>query len=402
MIDHDLTHDETPAPVPFAELEPAEIENRRTEFLNLQTLYGDGPASEASRALYAEDGMSFRLGAALPNSRVFDVPLDRDGKPLTADARNIENTVVRQLTAMFLQLHNLAVQESLEDDGSGSGRSPSERFAQARARVCHQFQWLVRHDFLPRICDEPTSAMVLRGDGQFIEWERDQFSIPVEFAQAAFRFGHSAVKHKYRLRGNREVGLADLFGGRGSLGPLQPSDAVDWAEFLGVGGNRQFAHLIDTAIVHDLFRVPERSIAAFASRGSDDTASAGMLPLRTLRRGAASRLCSGEVAAACLLPPDRASRAAMDCAHLRQCGFDGDTPLFYYILLEAELHERGRRLGSVGSRIVAGTLEGVLIANPASFVHQPPGWRPKPWRAPDGSEVHINTLYDVVRVVGLG
>ena len=37
-------------------------------------------------------------------------------------------------------------------------------------------------------------------------------------------------------------------------------------------------------------------------------------------------------------------------------GFDSATPLWYYILREAEVQQDGNRLGSVGSRIVAETL----------------------------------------------
>jgi hypothetical protein len=400
FIDHDLTYDDTPSPHAPAEIDPTTIKNRRTEFLNLQTLYGDGPSSPASRSLYAADGISFRRGARLPNDCAFDVPLADNGKPQVADPRNVENTIVRQLTAMFLQLHNMAVEEIAAE---GSHASPQQRFTRARERVCHQYQWLVRYDFLPRICDSRTAAMVLRGEARFIDWDPGQFSIPVEFAQAAFRFGHSAVKHKYRLRDNRQVGLAELFGGHGSVGPLSASDAVDWAEFLNAGGNRQFAHLIDTAIVRDLFRVPERSSATFAPAAERDRASEGMLPLRTLRRGAASRLCSGQVAKRCLCAGETGQRADVAATQRDRAvyGFEEATQLWYYILLEAELHESGKRLGAVGSRIVAGTIEGALHANRASFVHEAPGWRPKPWRARDGSEIQVETLYDLARVVGL-
>ena len=405
FIDHDLTHDDTPVPLPPAEIDPAAIRNRRTEFLHLQTLYGDGPDSATSQSLFATDGVSFQIGDLLPDGSCIDVPLDDAGKPLVADPRNIENTIVRQLTAMFLQLHNLAADEAARENG-GSG-SPAQWFASARERVCQQYQWLVRYDFLPKICDAATAALVRRGEGRFFEWREGEFSIPIEFAQAAFRFGHSAVKQKYRLRGNREVGLAELFGGHGSVGPLSASDAVDWAEFLNAGGNRQFAHLIDTAIVRDLFHVPERSSATFAAAGGRGRATAGMLPLRTLRRGAACRLCSGETARALLegqhaeLSSCSEGDSASDARNSAAAGFSGETPLWYYVLLEAELTEQGKRLGHVGSRIVAGTIEGALYANSQSIVHQPLGWRPKPWRGRDGSEVQVDTLYDLVRLVGL-
>ncbi len=57
-------------------------------------------------------------------------------------------------------------------------------------------------------------------------------------------------------------------------------------------------------------------------------------------------------------------------------GFERSTPLWYYVLKEAELLADGRRLGPVGGRIVAEVFIGLLQADPASFVHVRPPWRP--------------------------
>jgi hypothetical protein len=45
---------------------------------------------------------------------------------------------------------------------------------------------------------------------------------------------------------------------------------------------------------------------------------------------------------------------------LRDSGFDKNTPLWYYILKEAEHFNDGGRLGPVGSRIVAETFVGII------------------------------------------
>ena len=55
---------------------------------------------------------------------------------------------------------------------------------------------------------------------------------------------------------------------------------------------------------------------------------------------------------------------------LEQGGFFDRTPLWYYILKEAEVHGNGQRLGKVGSRIVAETFVGVLLADPESYLSQ--------------------------------
>lgn len=52
-----------------------------------------------------------------------------------------------------------------------------------------------------------------------------------------------------------------------------------------------------------------------------------------------------------------------------------EAPLWYYVLAEARIEENGDRLGPVGSRIVAGTLIGLLDADPTSY-RQQSDWEP--------------------------
>jgi len=56
--------------------------------------------------------------------------------------------------------------------------------------------------------------------------------------------------------------------------------------------------------------------------------------------------------------------------------FDRSTPLFYYILKEAELMQDGERLGDVGGTIVAEVIVGLLQLDPSSFLSAP-GWAPE-------------------------
>ena len=50
------------------------------------------------------------------------------------------------------------------------------------------------------------------------------------------------------------------------------------------------------------------------------------------------------------------------------------TPLWFYILKEAEHLAGGDRLGPVGGRIVAEVLIGLLRADPASYLSLEPDW----------------------------
>jgi hypothetical protein len=59
-----------------------------------------------------------------------------------------------------------------------------------------------------------------------------------------------------------------------------------------------------------------------------------------------------------------------------RASFVESTPLFYYILKEAELREDGLRLGAVGARIVAEVFIGLLQLDPDSYLSVQPEWLP--------------------------
>ena len=61
---------------------------------------------------------------------------------------------------------------------------------------------------------------------------------------------------------------------------------------------------------------------------------------------------------------------------LGPAGWSGDTPLWLYVLSEAEHRGDGERLGPVGGRIVAEVLIGIIDADPASYRSRQPDWTP--------------------------
>jgi hypothetical protein len=382
FIDHDLT-DEDFAPE-GVQTEPTATRNRRRTFLNLETLYGDGPGSTTAGGLY--DGVSFRLGEATFREKIFDVPLNGvSKKPEVADDRNLENAILRQIHAMFLKLHNVAAK--------------TLPFEDARLRVRHQYQWLVRNDFLFRVCDRTTLLSVLKEP--LVDWN-GRFSIPVEFAQAAFRFGHSMVREEYLLGEKaKPVCLRKLFGGKDSTGALSSKYGVDWSKFLSKRAT-QFAMAINTNIVAPLFEIPgptHRLFTAFAK-----THQPIVLPYTTMKRGVASRLPSGQAVRAVLgapgIPP---TQGGIDLwSDLIKCGLQEHTPLWYYILLEAQSTKgNGLRLGPVGSLLVAEVIEGALWANPDSYLRQHGrDWKPDCWPTRHG-DIEIRSLYDVAIVADL-
>ena len=406
FIDHDLTYDTSALPDDGELTKPTETINFRRNALTLENIYGDGPGSRDSK-LYEKDNVSFRLGAAVGDCTVFDVPLDEicldpsSRRALAADPRNLENALVRQIHAMFLKLHNIAVADVPE-------RFPAHyRFSAARRRVCHQYQWLVRHDFLSRFCEDGVYANVITEANPLVDWN-GQFSIPVEFAQAAFRFGHSMIRSRYTLgKNNNVVDLPLLFGGKDSTGALSCDHVINWTNFLLPEGsevifgiNPEIAFRIDTSIIPELFDLPPSALKAFVQLKNTKGRIEPSLPFRTLKRGVASQLPSGQSARRMLSEREIASGgAAWD--NLRECELEEETPLWYYILLEAEISEAGLRLGPVGSRIVAEVVEGALWANPESFLRQfGRRWSPEPWPLGSGTQL-IRSLHDLAVVVGL-
>ena len=79
-------------------------------------------------------------------------------------------------------------------------------------------------------------------------------------------------------------------------------------------------------------------------------------------------------------------------------GWQGEAPLWFYILQEAELPPyNGERLGPVGGRIVAEVLVGLLQRDPNSYLYLDPAWKPAPPIAPTASRFTIVDLLKFAR-----
>src|SRR5262249_62306915 len=100
------------------------------------------------------------------------------------------------------------------------------------------------------------------------------------------------------------------------------------------------------------------------------------LASRDLYRGHSVSLPSGEAIARALgLTPCTATE-------LKTSATWPETPLWLYVLAEAEAQQEGERLGEVGGRIVAEVIFELLREDPTSFLSDPK-WRPE-LAGPDG------------------
>jgi hypothetical protein len=145
-----------------------------------------------------------------------------------------------------------------------------------------------------------------------------------------------------------------------------PRRFIGWQTFFDFGdGQVKPNKRIDTKISTPLFNLPLGAIA------SHDTPRA--LPQRNLLRHLTWSLPSGQsIAAAMRVTP----LTDDDLSELQPYGFQSSTPLWYYVLKEAEVVADGLHLGPVGGRIVAEVLIGLLQSDPASYLVQKPKWTP--------------------------
>ena len=81
----------------------------------------------------------------------------------------------------------------------------------------------------------------------------------------------------------------------------------------------------------------------------------------------------------------------------RELGLSGKTPLWYWLLREAEVVEEGRRLGPTSGRIVAEVLLGMLAGDPSSYLQAAPGWTP----SLPAQETGQFTVTDLLRFAGV-
>ncbi len=154
FLGHDLTHDVTPLAGPYSE--PEKTSNFRTAAFDLDHIYGDGP--EGSPYLYeGEQGAEvFKLGATIPSGYRRDLPV-RHGRVLIGDLedkRDLDNLLLRQLHVLFLKFHNEAIRQLQTNRGFDSMADimgGGTLFERARRLVCWHYQWIIRHDYLPRI-----------------------------------------------------------------------------------------------------------------------------------------------------------------------------------------------------------------------------------------------------------
>jgi hypothetical protein len=425
FLDHDLTFDKTQ--VAFgASISPAALLQARSPSLDLDSLYGAGPADSESAKFY-EDGVRLKVGkpagsgpAAKPG---MDLPRGagntnaKKRKAIIPDPRNDENLAVAQTHAAMIRFHNRVVSKL------PASTPQAQRFEKAREAVVKHYQWMVRTDYLPRICAKAVVDDVFNNGRKAFEVgvpATDVPTMPIEFSVAAFRLGHSMIRGRYSWNANFDFDSAtldDLFtfsATSGNLGSDTKLASIWVADFrrlydfkkegrpaLGVPSAQfNFARRIDTRLVTPLDKL--RSASFGGPPGLGENAPERNLAFRNLTRGKMVKLATGQQMAT-FLTGKGVSLTKLTRAQIRDGSGNGasldaltqaqrdavltNTPLWFYVLREAELS--GGRLDGVGARIVAETFHRAMEGSTHSIVRDPT-WRPS--LGPDNTTFRMTDL----------
>lgn len=416
FVDHDLTFDTTSS---FTDL-TAPATNLRTPALDLDCVYGSGPDDQPY--MYAADGATL-----LPDDpKATDLlRIPANGRAVIGDKRNDENSIVCQVQLAFIKFHNAVVKQL-----KGQGLAGGALFTRARQEVTWTYQHIVLDDYLRRIvnahtCDFFSQRRAELGDKAYDLYPHaKRTAIPIEFAGAAYRFGHSMVRTGYRLNAGFK---AFIFDGQplndSSLVGFQPLPANhvidDWRRFFAddslppgfrpeqnsppaVENNPavrlQWAYKIDPSLVLPLKNLPP------------PVANGSLAALNLLRGNLpAFRIATGQAFAQALGEPPldakylvtrKASGEGFTFAPIDPA-FATATPLWFYILAEAQratvdywtdvkkradLEEddfmsgpaSASQLGPVGGRILMEVFHGLVDEDPRSFRNatEASGWQP--------------------------
>jgi hypothetical protein len=468
FVDHDITFDTTE--LSKQQSDPDATTNFRTPRYDLDSIYGLGPnlnpqlydPSDRDKFLIRSDTYSkitgiLKIGDNFVDSTwdvkpdtVYDVPRESDGTAIIGDRRNDQTLIILQLHLAFQMFHN-----KLVDLMRKNGIPRSAVFESARRLARWHYQWIVTHQFLPAIVGQTLSDSVYKevstGAPKItLKYYKPtnpagRAFIPVEFAVAAYRFGHSMTRPRYTVRDVRNsadtatigsVAGVPLFpnapGGNNMTGhrdllPM-PRLKIQWSKFFNdktADGTTVYTarpvRQFDASLADALFDMPATALP--------DANPLEKLSQRNLQRGRKMGLPSGQQVARLMgltpltnaelsqnhrifvkvpisgnkvqvvTPPGEFNEPNTDLAEVfDDSGWGGEAPLWFYILKEAELVGQGRTLGPVGGRIVAEVLVGLLQKDPNSYLYLNSSWKPAPPIAPTKGQF---TMADLLKYAGV-
>ncbi|HVG20495.1 MAG TPA: heme peroxidase family protein [Blastocatellia bacterium] len=422
FIDHDITLEKASdrirdlsaadlTPIPAADIKK-HIVNSRSPNLELDSVYGhnelvkpeDIPRDPKNNDRLKLGEVSLPEGLLEGKDPFNDLPRlppsndQYDRMALIGDSRNDQNLIVAQLHVAFLRAHNTLVDEY------------GCNFDEARKMLIQHYQWIVLNDFLKRVADPAIVKRVKNEGAEFFTPSQEPIFMPLEFAVAAYRFGHSKVRASYN-KYNKKQEVAELgqlfifalFAGHmpGQLKSVPGDWVIDWTRFLKADDPRFFSRPIDTVLAQPLLDLRAHGATRIAG-----VSGVSNLAVRNLLRGYMLSLPTGQAVAYAMrsqgitpLTGDEIASVAPTAeqrALLETSGFLDRTPLWFYILAEAAYCGRGFHLGPVGSTIVAEVLIEVMRRSEYSILSDP-FWSPT--LGPHPNEFDLADLLKLAKVL---
>lgn len=336
------------------------------------------------------------------------------GKPLIEDDRNDSFLPLAQCHLMMMKFFNaIAFYEGYDDK---KGDAPRIGWNGVRKMWLQHFQSVVLHDYLPRVVDGSIYSDVMQNGRRIVRAGRFATTenwFPLEFAGAIGRFGHSMIRHSYepwnRLLKGIETPVTTFMESsyKNSGNGLASTDhrlsmnwITNWYRLFDFSGTQYDAHatapmmagLINTNLTPALSCLPKCVLDEICTHYAIEDCtpfSSGTIVLadETLKRGREFGLASGQHALQvmnCMLPlplPEipadqiPGTDPGVAAAFTKHSELLDNTPLWFYILREAEHFACGRHLGPLGSRIVMETLHAAIEASSESILREPE-WQP--------------------------
>lgn len=362
-FDHEVTLENQTSLTNLTLVDAATLINGKTSWIELDSLYGP------NGSLLDPDG---KFPIALNANNVLDLPRDQTtGQAIIGDARNNENHIVGHIHLAFLELHNKILDEVKLGNPTWT---LTQQIDEAKKQVVYIVQWILAHDFLEHVCSKYYSRLWNADGTPNINAEilKTGNAMSLEFV-IAYRFGHSMVRPNYYV--NSSFDVLNIFGADvGVLNPpFQPFDlsgfrafpantGLDWSFWVELEGFKgpQVAEKIDGGIALPLATLPTnvigpnggpttlhertllRSHFIYGLAGGQDLARIMGISESEIISGAKGNL---------VLKNNNTLAPTLDMVRLNNL-FADNTPLFLYILKEAEVFCQGESLGPLGTILI--------------------------------------------------
>ena len=362
---------------------PAWINGRNGHALEFDTLFGTLPEGSPRTSIWKEvSGASLGQTSGDYDNEPSPMDLPRVGVGLScaADLRTDSNLGLAQMHVLLGRFH-----QALTDQLGGSDIA-------AQRRTRRHLQAVVLTDYLPRLIPQCVVNDVMQNGRKIVATDDSSpdfsFEVPIEFAAACMRFGHSMVNDPYRnwiiqfppgsVLQNKFATVENLFhytlAGAGlEDGKLEAHWVQYWRHM--VEHNNPDLPKIVTAKTINAATVPAFQVlrsSQFPPDGTVAEVETFNLAQRTLVRGATLRLPSGQQMHDWIFTAlGKPGTKPLDIADFLEArtnrfgnlainkAFCEATPLWFYTLAEAE-HAATGKLGPVAGRVVMETFHASL------------------------------------------